>query len=104
MMADMGALTVLVTVLAIARVTRLLTTDRILDQPRIALMERFISKAGDESLAAYLVSCPWCISMYVGAAGAGAWWAWGTNTAYLAVTLALAASYVTGWLSSHEGE
>lgn len=100
----MGALTVLVTVLAIARVTRLLTTDRILDRPRIALMERFMAKAGDDSLAAYLVSCPWCISMYVGMAGAGAWWAWGTSTAYTAVTLALAASYVTGWLASHEGE
>lgn len=94
----MSALTVALTVLAVARVTRLLTADRILDRPRIAIMEQF----GPDSMTAYWVTCPWCMSIYVGAAGAGAWAAWGTTTAYQAVTLALAASHVTGWLATRE--
>jgi hypothetical protein len=96
----MSALTVALTVLTVARVTRLLTADRILDRPRIWIMERF----GPDSMTAYFVTCPWCMSMYVGAAGAGAWWAWGETMGYQAVTLALAASYVSGWLATREGD
>lgn len=85
-------------VLAVARVTRLITTDHIFERPRNALV-RWFSERGHDQLA-YLVFCPWCMSMYVGAAGAGAWYAWGETMPFMTVSGALAASYVTGFLAS----
>lgn len=93
-------LIVVVTALATARVTRLITEDRILDAPRNAVLRAL----PDGHLLAYLLTCPWCVSIYTGtlAAAGGAWagwwlWAW-------VPMLALAFSYVTGWLASREGE
>ncbi|HEX6518264.1 MAG TPA: hypothetical protein VF049_22075 [Nocardioidaceae bacterium] len=86
--------------LATARVTRLVTRDRILDAPRRAVLRAL----PDGHLLAYLVVCDWCVSVYTGgvAAVGGAWagwwpWAW-------APALTLAFSYVTGYLASREGE
>lgn len=86
--------------LATARVTRLVTRDRILRAPRRAVLLAL----PDDSLLAYVVVCDWCISMYVGtlAAVGGAWagwWDW-----WFAPILALAYSHVTGWLASKEGD
>ena len=89
-----------VAALATARVTRLITQDRILDAPRNAVLRTL----PDGHLLAYLVTCDWCVSIYtgtltaVGGAWAG-WWPWAAAPA-----VALAFSYVTGWLASREGE
>ncbi|MEU0317199.1 hypothetical protein [Nocardioides sp. NPDC006273] len=86
--------------LATARVTRLITRDRILQAPRRAVLRAL----PDDSLRAYVVVCDWCVSMYVGTlaavygAAAGRW-SWDD-----AVFMALAFSYVTGWLASKEGD
>ncbi|MDF2711082.1 MAG: Protein of uncharacterized function [Nonomuraea muscovyensis] len=91
---------VLVMALATARVTRLITRDRILDAPRRAVLRAL----PDDHLLAYLVVCDWCVSVYTGtlAAVGGAWAGWWPWT--WAPALALAFSYVTGWLASREGE
>jgi hypothetical protein len=94
----MNVLSVVLTMLATARVTRLATTDHIFKRPRNALV-RWFSERGHDQLA-YLVFCPWCMSMYVGAAGAGAWYAWGASRLFMTVSGTLAASYVTGFLAS----
>jgi hypothetical protein len=93
-------LIVVVMALATARVTRLVTRDRILDAPRRAVLRAL----PDDHLLAYLVVCDWCVSVYTGAlaAAGGAWagwwpWAW-------VPALMLAFSYVTGYLASREGE
>lgn len=96
----MNAITLLVAALVTARITRLVTTDRITEAPRTWLLRRL----PDESLAAYLVVCDWCASFYIGLAVAlgGAlanWWGW-----WWTVPLGLAFSYVAGWLASKEGE
>lgn len=90
------------TLAAVARVTRLLTDDAILGVPRRWLIRR----AGEDSLLAYLAVCPWCVSVWTGAAASvlatpyvwpgGPWWG------YPATALAL--SYGTGMLSNLEGE
>ncbi len=49
---------------------------------------------------AYLIVCDWCASMYVGAAVAGAWWAWGDTMWLMMVYAGLSASYATGFLAS----
>ncbi|MFD3535229.1 hypothetical protein [Streptomyces sp. NPDC058664] len=93
-------LMVVVMALATARVTRLVTRDRILDAPRRAVLRAL----PDDNLLAYLVVCDWCVSVYTGAAAAAVgawagWWSWAWVPALL-----LAFSYVTGWLASREGE
>lgn len=104
MIASMDTVALILLPLAVARVTRLITADRILEPVRDRLISRWIERKGGDSLAAYLITCPWCVSVYVGAAGAAGWWAWGGTRVYAAVLLAFACSYVTGWLASHEGE
>jgi hypothetical protein len=89
-----------VAALATARVTRLITQDRIFDAPRNAVLRNL----PDGHMLAYLVMCDWCVSIYtgtltaVGGAWAG-WWPWA-----VVPVVALAFSYVTGWLASREGE
>lgn len=90
-------------ILAVARVTRLITTDVLFDEPRNWVVRKLISPGRARVLRdklAYLIMCDWCSSMYVGAAGAGAWYAWGETLPFMAVCAALAASYVTGFLAS----
>lgn len=90
--------------LAVARVTRLITTDVLFEDPRNWLVRKLIEHEGEPSRLrgklAYLLVCDWCASMYVGAAGAGAWYLWHGNMLFVVVTAALAASYVTGFLAS----
>lgn len=96
----MDTIALIVATLATYRLTRLITTDRITKAPR----ERIIRALPRESLLSYLLVCPWCVSVYTGAAVAGAWWAWGDTVAYTAVTAALALSAATGFLTRLESE
>ncbi len=93
----MEAITLLTAALATARLTRLITTDRITEAPRNAVLRRLDAS----SLCAYLIVCDWCVSVYVGAAVAGSLcaWEWSRWPLY-----ALAFSYTAGWLASKEGE
>ncbi|WP_280476037.1 hypothetical protein [Nocardia farcinica] len=81
--------------LTVARLTRLITTDKLTAPMRDATIKRF----GADSPVTFLVFCPWCMSVWVAAAlavpaapvaGLPWWWAPG---------LALAASQVTGLLA-----
>lgn len=89
-------LTAVLAILAVARLTRLITTDRILDTPRHALIQRM----GPEHPVSYAAVCDWCVSIYVGAGVAAAVWAWQGAAWLTGVLLALSASYATGWLAS----
>jgi uncharacterized protein DUF1360 len=75
------------TCLTVFRVTRLLVTDRITERPRLALYRwaclrnttrdraqvlRDIASGVDRPpLLAYYVTCPWCVSVWIGAAVVG---------------------------------
>jgi hypothetical protein len=95
---NMDAITLLVAALATARITRLITTDRITEAPR----NRILARLDPNGLAAYLIHCNWCVSVYAGA-GTVAAVLW-TGTIGFWVMAALAFSYVAGWLASQEGE
>lgn len=99
----MSMTTIVLLALATARLTRLVTQDRITEAPRYWLVRRFTAWQGEESLLAYLIVCDWCVSIYTGAAVAGAWWAWHESAWLTWVLGALAFSYVAGWLASKEG-
>lgn len=97
---NMDAITLLVAALTTARLTRLVTRDRITHAPR----RRLLSRLNPDGLAAYMVVCDWCVSVYVGAgvAALGAYaglWSW-----WWAPPLMLAFSHVSGWLASKEDE
>jgi len=89
------------TVLAVARVTRLITSDYVTERPRNWAVRKLL-RGRDESMSAYLLLCPWCMSVYVGLAGGALWYMWGATMWYQATVLALAASHVTGALASRE--
>lgn len=96
-------LSLVLMVLAVARVTRLITTDVLFEEPRGWLTRRILAPNPEGVIRgklAYLVICSWCVSIYTGAAGAGAWYAWGETMPFMVITAALAASYVTGFLAS----
>lgn len=103
-MGPMQTLTLLLTLLATARVTRLIVDDRITQAPREAVVRWLLRRSKDEDggLLAYLVLCSWCASVYVGAAAGALWLVWGHTMIFTAAVLALAASYVAGILAGLE--
>jgi hypothetical protein len=66
-----AVLVLVIYVLAVARLTRLINADTILDTPRVAIAAR--SRNDDASLperrrwqtAFYFVQCPWCVGMWL---------------------------------------
>jgi len=112
-------LTLAVYALAVARVTRLITHDRITEAPRrrlvVALWARTLplsdarteagrrlDAGGDPPLGAYLVTCPWCVSTYVGAVAAPLWYYLGERPWLLIPAAVLAFSYACGFLATKE--
>jgi hypothetical protein len=79
-------------VLAVARVTRLINYDAVLDRPRAAVV-RFVR--GNPTVV-YFLTCPWCVGMWVALASAvlpvrligWPWWA--------LLPVALACSHLVG--------
>lgn len=88
-----GPLELLVTVLAVARVTRFVVADNLTEPLRTWVVGRF----GEESKLAYLVNCFWCTSIWVGAPIAGVAFLFQHWVTYMLLTW-LAASQVTGLL------
>lgn len=97
-MRHMDLVTWLILASATMRITRLVTEDTIFDTPRAWLQER----APD--WLAYLIVCPWCVSVYAGAGVAGLWAALGGTMWLMVVYAALGFSYAAGWLATREGE
>lgn len=111
------ALILLVYALAVARVTRLVTEDRIAETPRLSLENRLwarrfrqvglrpgeVSRSSlDTPLAVYLLGCPWCVSIWVGAVAAPLAYFWGSGPWLFVPALALAFSYFTGFAAGKE--
>jgi hypothetical protein len=113
-------LIVLVYALAVARVTRLINSDRLTERPRLALEarlwrrneEREAARWGitvaeitadralrDPPLSVYLLTCPWCVSIYVAAVAAPVAYFWGQLPWLFVPALALAFSHVTGLMA-----
>lgn len=81
-------------VVAVVRLTRFVNLD-VLAEPLRALVER---KAGADSHLAYLLSCPWCASVWISAAVMPAAYlsTAGHFTAFELIASILAASYAAG--------
>jgi drug/metabolite transporter (DMT)-like permease len=94
-----SALVLAVYALAVARITRLVTDDKIFDKPR----NKILAAAPDDSKTAYFVTCAWCVSIWVAAAVAPIAYLWGTHPWSFIPALALAFSYLAGLLNRLEG-
>ena len=86
--------------LATARLTRMVTSDRLFLAPRAWLL-RWLKEDG---LTSYLVVCDWCVSVYVGAGVAAALSWMGYLPWAQAPIAALAFSYAAGFLAERTGE
>lgn len=85
-----NAVLAVLALLAIARVTRLINADVILDRPREWLTSHAPYSIG------YLISCAWCASIYVGGAIAFAVYFWPRDWWVQVPIVGLAGSYVAG--------
>jgi hypothetical protein len=56
-------LTLIVLTFAVARVTRLIVDDKI----SLPIRQRVLQKSGEDGWFFYLVSCPWCMGVWVAA-------------------------------------
>ncbi len=93
----MSVLVVVLTIGFAARLTRLLTTDQI----SYPIRRRVVVRLGPDNWFAYLITCPWCLGLWVSAAvAAGAYW-WADTRWWLCVALAGTASYATGLLAQY---
>ena len=96
-------LTALLGLFAVVRVTRLLTVDQLFDGWRSFWLDRYGVNA-----FVYLIHCPWCLSVWIGAAAAAVveWLtpAPGVHPAVNIVGLAAAYSLATGVFCAHYGD
>jgi hypothetical protein len=92
--------TLILAALAVARLTRFVTDDRIFLAPRAWLLRRL----DENGLAAYFVTCPWCVSVWAGAVVAPAAVLAGDSPWFVIPAAALAFSYVAGLLAGKAGE
>lgn len=113
-------LALLTTAGAAARLTRLATADSITQRPRTALLVRVAHprRLRDQAALGHeippptpvrawfleLLTCPWCLSVWIAALLVPLALLLGDHPAYLATTSVLAVSYIVGWLADNERE
>lgn len=88
----MNALWLIIAMLATYRLTRLVTADKITERLRGFVVDR-------SEWLGYLVTCDWCLSIWVAPVPTIAVLWWGDVMLVQAVLVALALSAVTGLLS-----
>lgn len=87
-----------IAVLACARITRLITRDRLTRAPRMWLVNRW----GIESLRAYLVQCDWCTGLWVSAAIIPPAYWWGDRPWLHLPLYVLAGAHIVGMIADRE--
>lgn len=97
-MTEAPALVAVVTVLAVYRLTLLVTADELTAPARQRAIGR-LAEAERYRLAAAL-ECPWCVSVWVAPAVVGSALLWSSSTAWWLVAGSLAAAAVTGALAT----
>lgn len=88
----------LIAALAVARVTRLVTADEISRELRDAVMRRLDDRKALHLKLAYLMECPWCVSIWVGLATISAVVTWPDSIALWIALSTGAFSQITGML------
>jgi hypothetical protein len=92
-------ISLVVAVLAVARITRLLIEDRL----TVSYRQFIVKRTGPNSLLTYLVHCPWCMSIWI-AVPVMPVAALFPNPWVIGVLAIPAASMITGMLLDRGGE
>lgn len=99
----LSVLVLLLTIGLVARATRFVTTDYLTRHVR-ALVIRYL---GPDNDIAYLLACPWCLSVWLGGGFFTTAWYFGDTPTYFIVAATGTASYLTGvaatWFDPTEG-
>lgn len=88
----------ILTFLAAARITRIITRDSITQPARTWAVNRL----GIDSKPAELLQCDWCTGVWVSILVTGAAWMWGDHWWISWPVTALAGAHIVGWLASRE--
>jgi hypothetical protein len=91
-----NAIALVVMALAVARLTGLITEDKITEGLRSALFDRI----DEDGKLAYLITCPWCVSIYLAIPAAVLVWWHADNPVAMIPAIVLAFSQVAGMLAS----
>ena len=87
--------------LAFIRIIGLITADTITEPIRDRIVVRLDDTEGSlGSWLSYLITCPWCASVWVGALAAPIIWNWGGSPWLTVPALALALSQLAGMTSN----
>lgn len=100
MMTDSALVLFVLAVLATARLTRLVTADKIAEPVRARIERRF--GPPEQSKFMYLITCDWCASFWIAVPVAVAAVMAGDTAVVQIGLLALAASQVTGMFAANE--
>ena len=96
----MSVLVVVLTIGFVARLTRLLTADQI----SYPIRQRIVVRLGPDHPVSYLVTCAWCVGLWVSiGVGIAAYW-WAGERWWLIAGLIGTGAYVTGVLADLEGD
>jgi hypothetical protein len=87
----------LLTLGAVARITRFANSDELFRGVR----ERLAYLRGPDAFINQMLGCPWCLSIWVGAALAPAAWYLGDYAAYQIPAAALTMSYLYALVAAH---
>lgn len=79
-------LPLLITALAVARLTRIITTDRI----ALPIRQYVLAKNGDDGWFTFLIHCKYCASVWIAAGTAPLYWYFGRSPWFLIPAVALA--------------
>lgn len=91
----------IVYMLAVARVTGLITLDAITEDARHAIVAWLDDRPRTlGSYLATLIECPWCAGMWLALVASPLVWFWGDTPVMLIPALALAFSQATGMIST----
>lgn len=91
----MSTLTVVLTLGLILRATRLVVADQIIYPVRA----RIVVRLGPDHPVSVLITCSWCMSVWIAAAICAAAYWWGDTRVWFLVALAGTASLLAGWTS-----
>lgn len=92
----MSTLETILTIGLITRATRLVVADQITYRPRAWL----VLKLGPNHPIAYLVTCSWCLSVWIGAAVGILAYFYSDTRWFFFAALAGTASLLTGWAAN----
>lgn len=87
---------IFLTLIAVYRASRLITSDFITEPIRVWIENRY----GTDSKRAYLVTCNWCLSVYVAPLVVVPVVLWPSNRAVVAIVFSLAASAFAGLIAT----